>query len=532
MKPIRILSPNVDLLAEIDNYESMYLIRRFHGIGEIEVRINRYKKHTNLLVKGNLFIVGSSLNKAYIIKHREIELDQDGKITENWLIRGFSLKSILGQRITVPPLTTAYDNKQGNAETVMKHYVDGNAVNALDPTRDISQLIIATNQNRGSTVSWQSRFKNLAEEMTSISLVSGLGWGINLDYSLKKWVFDCHEGRDLTVNQSILPPVIFSPQFDSLKSLHYTESELNYKNTAYVAGQGEGIQRRVIELNDTNSGLNRHEIFVDARDVPEETEGDEPTYTNEIGAGTASANAYTSGYPPSSAFDGNLGTTWGNTSSMPSWLQYDFGTGKTIAKYRIYYEYGVSGWDSYDYSPSIWEFQGSNDNASWTTLDTQTGQGWDSDGWKEYALDNTTPFRYYRLYVTSSKNSLWCTVMEMQMLSLVVSDSPQPRPVQDIESDLTIRGQQKLTEYEQEVYLEGQILTSSPFKYEIDYDLGDIVTIQNKDWNITQNSRITEIKEIYEVSGFQLEATFGVSRPTFIDKVKQEIGQAAAEIRK
>jgi Siphovirus ReqiPepy6 Gp37-like protein/F5/8 type C domain len=318
---------------------------------------------------------------------------------------------------------------------------------------------------------------------------------------------------------------------DSLRSRHYTESELNYKNIAYVAGQGEGIDRRVVELG-TDTGMNRHEIFIDARDVAEETDSDEPTYTNEVGAGVASANAYTSGYPPSSAFDGNLGTTWGNTSSMPSWLQYDFGTGKTIAKYRLYYEYGVSGWDSYDYSPSTWELQGSNDNASWTTLDTQTSQVWDSDGWKEYIFNNTTPFRYYRLYVTSSKNSLWCTVMEMQMFSLAVSEGPQPRPEQDIIDDLTDRGQQELNGLLQEQYLEGQVLTNSPFEYENDYDLGDIVTIQNKDWNITMNARITEVKEIYEQSGFQIEATFGNKRPTLIDKIKREFSQMSREVRR
>jgi Siphovirus ReqiPepy6 Gp37-like protein/F5/8 type C domain len=531
MKPIRIIDNQFNLLTEIDQYESMFLIRRWSEVGELELRINRHMSGANLLTKGNIILVGDALHKVYIIKHREIELNEDGKASENWNVKALSLKSVLGQRITLPPLTTAYDNKQGDAETVMKHYVDNNVISPSDADRIITNVSLAANQNRGITVSWRSRFKNLAEELTNISLFSGIGWNVSLDVQQLKWVFDVSEGRDLTVNQSVLPPVIFSPQFDSLRSLHYTESELNYKNIAYVAGQGEGVDRRVVELG-TDTGLNRHEIFIDARDVPEETDDDEPAYTNEIGAGTATANAYTSGYPPSSAFDGNSGTTWGNTSSMPSWLQYDFGTGKTIVKYRLYYEYGVSGWNSYDYSPSTWDFQGSNDNVNWTTLDTQTGQGWDSDGWKEYIFDNTTSFRYYRLYVTSSKNSLWCTIMEMQMLSLVISEGPQPRPEQDIIDDLTDRGQQELNGLLQEKYLEGQILTNSPFKYEQDYDLGDIVTIQNKDWNVTMDSRITEIKEIYEQSGFQIEATFGNKRPTLIDKIKREFSQIGSEVRK
>jgi Siphovirus ReqiPepy6 Gp37-like protein len=323
------------------------------------------------------------LKKVYIIKHREIELTQDGKVSENWLIKALALKCITDQRTTVPPTTTAYDNKQGDAETVLKHYIDRNIISPLDPDRIIPQLVIADNQNRGPTVSWQSRFKNLAEEIINISSLSEIGWDVFLDIQQKKWIFDVDEGRDLSANQSILPPAIFSPQFETLQSLRYTESDLNYKNTAYVGGQGEGIERRVVQVGNSK-GLERHEIFVDARDVAEQTE----------------------------------------------------------------------------------------------------------------------------------------------------DDPPVNRPDADIINDLSSRGQQQLNELLQEKYLEGQVLTKSKLVYEEDYDLGDIVTIQHKDWNITMDIRLTEVKEIYEPGGFRIEGTFGKSMPTMIDKIKREIGQVSAEIRK
>lgn len=379
MKPIRIITPGFELRGEIDDYASMWFTRSWHGIGQMELRINRYKKHVEHLIKNNIIMVNPK--KVYIIKHREIELDENGKATENWVIKALQLKVITGQRITVPPTTTAYDNKQGNAETVMKHYVDRNIVNPLDANRSINQLLIAQNNNRGPTVSWQSRFKNLAEELADISLNSGLGWDITLDIPNKKWLFEVYVGKSLIASQSLLPPVIFSPQFDSLQSLHYSESELNYKNAAYVGGQGEGINRRVIEIGNDN-GLLRHEVFIDARDVEEKDEND------------------------------------------------------------------------------------------------------------------------------------------------------QPLPEAEIISTLTERGQQKLQEFLQEEYLEGQILTKSPFTYEKDYDLGDIVTIQNKSWGVTMDARITEVKEIYETGGYKIESTFGNNRPTLIKKIKQELSQISGEVRK
>lgn len=380
-KSIRILSLSMDILGETEAYESMFFNRSWHGIGAIELRINRYKKYADTLLKNNLILVGSDLSKVFIIKHREIELDENGKITENWLIKGYALKSIIAQRITMPPVHTAYDNKSGSAETVMKHYVNTNLVNPVDDRRKIPQLVIAPDLQRGINTAYSSRFKNVAEEMSTLSLASGLGWDVTLDIDNKLWIFDVLQGRNLIASQSILPPVIFSPQFESLKSLQYTQSELNYKNVAIVAGQGEGIERRVIEVGNYTA-INRHEVFIDARDIAE------------------------------------------------------------------------------------------------------------------------------------------------------VDDNEQPIPVQQIIQTLTDRGQQQLNELLQEEYLEGQILTNSPFKYQIDYDYGDIATIQNVDWDITMNARITDIKEIYEAAGFSVEATFGNNRPTLIQKIKQELNQISGEVRR
>lgn len=383
MKPVRIFTPDIDLLGELSNYESLFFIRSYSGIGDLELRINRYKNYTDTLQKGNIIVIGNDKHKCYKIEHREIELDSDGKITENWLIRGLELKSVTGDRITLPPSHTAYDSRSAFAETVMKHYVNGNVVNPVDVKRKISQLMLAPDSNRGPQVAWQSRFKNVADELAEISLVSGIGWGARVDYNLRKWVLDCYEGRDLTVNQEVHSPVIFSPQFDNIKNMHYVESDLNYKNAAYIAGQGEGIERRVVEFGEA-SGLARKEIFVDARDVSEVTE--------------------------------------------------------------------VDGQD------------------------------------------------------------------------------PVLRPVHEVIADLINRGEQKLAEFIQETFLESQIMTDSTFKYEADWDLGDVVTIQNKEWGVTLDARITEVKEIYEESGFQLEATFGNSRPTLISKIKQELSAMRTEI--
>lgn len=368
MKPVRIFTPNLEFLTEIDDYESLIFTRRWHEVGEFELRINRHKNGTDALQKGNLVMLGADRHKVGIIKHREIELSEEGKASETWLIRGWTLQGVTKQRITVPPSGSAYDSITDVAETVMKHYIDAHIVNPTDTNRKIDILTIATDQGRGQSISWQSRFKLLDEELAKISKATGFGWNIYLDFDLLKWVFEVYEGRDLTSGQTTNPPVIFSPDFDALKTQHYAESDLSYRNYAYVGGQGEDIDRMIAETG-TATGLDRIEVFIDARDLSTSTE-------------------------------------------------------------------------------------------------------------------------------------------------------------------LQERGNQKLSELDTEKLLEAQILTEGPFAYEQDWDLGDIVTIQNKDWGVTMDARIIEVKEIYEPSGFRLEAIFGNSWPTLINRLKSEFEQMSAEVRR
>lgn len=55
------------------------------------------------------------------------------------------------------------------------------------------------------------------------------------------------------------------------------------------------------------------------------------------------------------------------------------------------------------------------------------------------------------------------------------------------------------------------------YKYKINYDLGDVVTVKKKAWGITEDKRMTEAREVYEYGGRRIEPTFGDSLPETID---------------
>lgn len=362
MLPIRILSSTLDLQGEIDNYLSFSYLRKYHSYGEFQLVTNRKVQNADKLNINQLILLGANRYKAGTIWYKEIKTNDKGE--EILVVKGYTLGAITRQRITMPPDGLAYDIQEADGETVMKHYVLRNCLDI--PGMEFPNLTIATNQNRGELIKWQSRYKNLAEELEQISRLTNLGWQIYLDFDLKRWIFDIYNGRDFSAGQNINPPVIFSPEFDNVKSQEYVDSLIGYGNYVIVAGQGEGAEREIVMLGDDATGLDRHVIFVDARDV---------------------------------------------------------------------------------------------ENAE----------------------------------------------------------------------DLSVRGGVKLGEHQKNISLQSEVLPHGPFQYQKDWDLGDIVTVQNKDWNITMDTRITEVEEIYEAGGFKLNVTFGNNTPTLTQKLKSTLQELKIE---
>lgn len=78
------------------------------------------------------------------------------------------------------------------------------------------------------------------------------------------------------------------------------------------------------------------------------------------------------------------------------------------------------------------------------------------------------------------------------------------------------RGQEALNEAIVSETLECETEAEINFTYKEDYDLGDIVTVKKKKWNLYMNQRITELQEVYEYGGMTVVPTFGDPLPETI----------------
>ena len=86
---------------------------------------------------------------------------------------------------------------------------------------------------------------------------------------------------------------------------------------------------------------------------------------------------------------------------------------------------------------------------------------------------------------------------------------------------LITRGNEKLSEHYKIKSFDSVINTNSNMEYRKDYDLGDIITFFDKKWDIKINTRITEICEVCNNEGLNLNITFGNNVPALIDIIKR-----------
>lgn len=361
---ITVLDKDLKLVDIIDNFDSLQWIRRYYKEGKFELHCPVNFKNINALAKDN-YIWKDNSNEIGIIEQRNLFIDTDG--TEKIKINGRFFTSILDRRSMIG--TGRYINKE--FETIMRNLVYKNCIN-VSANRKLPILLGDIN-NFSIRGNYEKSYGEVLEELSKLSEVSNIGFYIRTDLANKKHYFETYKGLDRSVNQQENSPVVFSRDEDNLYEQEYEDSNKELKTTAIVAGEGEGTARTVITVNNDFKGLERRELFVDARDLQKESQEE---------------------------------------GSIPL----------TDAEY------------------------------------------------KEILIQ---------------------------------------------------RGLEKLSEHKEIQAFEGKI-NSDNYIYKKDYDLGDIVTVMDKAWNIVVNTRITEINEVYEGKDVEIVPVLGDTNPSILDKLKRK----------
>lgn len=260
-----VLNADFESIAVIDTYESMIWTDRYNAYGDFEIY---FAMDENLLeyIKEDYYLWLKDSEHSMIIE--DIKIDADTEEGNRLIVTGRSLESILerriiwGQRIFSGNLQNAIQIML-NENIIFPSVADRKIANFIFVPSTDSKITSLTIDNQYTGDDLYTVIKGLCEE-------NNIGFKIVLTDD-NQFAFSLYAGADRSYDQTENPYVVFSPNFENIINSNYFSSKAGYRNVTLVAGEGEGASRKTTVVGSA-SGLDRRELFTDARDISSDTE--------------------------------------------------------------------------------------------------------------------------------------------------------------------------------------------------------------------------------------------------------------------
>lgn len=267
IKCYKLTDSGLKLVGVVDDYTSFSLTRKYSDIGEWQLVISALTDNAKLIKDIDFISMGNGV--AGIIRKNVIKMGEGNEITYT----GMELKGITTQRIVMPPSTESHLSYNNTPpEDVIAGIIETQLINCENAEREIPFMRIADYQKlAGRTINYSGRFSDAYLDVTTIATTYNIGWYADIqpiegNEQYAEIVFHIYNGIDRSTGQSTNSRLELSYENDSLASTYF-EANKGIPTTALVAGQGEGVDRSVELINDAVGGLERNEIYVDARDI-------------------------------------------------------------------------------------------------------------------------------------------------------------------------------------------------------------------------------------------------------------------------
>lgn len=252
-----LLDANRETIEIIDTFESVLWTKKYQDVGGCVLVLTPTDDLMNLLKTEVKYISRDDDDMVCEIKKIAISTDNlSGKMTLTLTCLG--VEQILSQRIV-----WNRTNFTDTAEIYMRRLILDNFIEPTDG-RQIDFIKLGGLQGFTETLTKQVTYDEVLEAIKAISISYDLGFRFVL-YN-NDFYFQVYRGLDCSQSQSENSYVTFSKDFNNLQSFDYEIDFSSYKNATLVGGEGEGTARKTYGVG-TATGIERHEMFVDARNL-------------------------------------------------------------------------------------------------------------------------------------------------------------------------------------------------------------------------------------------------------------------------
>ena len=251
-----VMSSSFVRLGAVDDYISLIWTTRYYASGDFELCVPANAKNLNLYAQ-DYFIVRDDDENVGIIEDVKIQYIDE---VATMIVSGRFLDAILARRIIAVQTTVS-----GKISACINTLITENVIDPDISARTIDNFVLGS-YDIATTMKAQYTGKNLLETICDICKTYGIGYKVTLNDE-NEFVFQLYEGIDHTYDQSVNPWVIFSDRYDNLLSSEYQESYQDIATAVLVAGEGEGLDRKTAWVTDGSTGISRHEIYKDQKNI-------------------------------------------------------------------------------------------------------------------------------------------------------------------------------------------------------------------------------------------------------------------------
>ena len=235
-----VMNSQFERLAVIDDYNSFIWVTRYYKCGDFELCVDVNEKNIALFNK-DYFIIRDDDENVGLVEKIEIQKNEDNH--ELLIVSGRFLPSIIGRRI-ISQQTIVNGKVSDCVDTLLTNEI----INPTVSARQIPNFVLGT-YSTDQKMKAQYTGANLLDKICEICQAHGLGFKVTLNDE-NQFVFQLIEGTDHSYNQDVNTYIVFSDEYDNLLSSQYEENYQNIATDVLVAGEGEGLDRKTLWVND------------------------------------------------------------------------------------------------------------------------------------------------------------------------------------------------------------------------------------------------------------------------------------------
>lgn len=300
---LTVLNTDLDNVSLVDTYESFIWTDRYYSYGDFEL----YTAMSDGIldyIKQDYYLQNRDSDHVMIIE--KLLIGSDVEKGNHITVSGRSLESILDRRAIWGQKALS-----GSLQNGIKTLLYENIISPSDSNRRIENFVFEESTDPSITrlqIEAQYTGDNLYDVIQKICEERNIGFKIILNDN-KQFVFKLYSGIDRSYDQTAVPYVVFSPNFENIINSSYIESKSSFKNVTLIGGEGEGSARKYTIIGN-GSGLNRREIFTDARDISSDVgNGIVLTDTEYAAQLQQRGKEKLAAYPDVTSFEGKVETT-------------------------------------------------------------------------------------------------------------------------------------------------------------------------------------------------------------------------------